>query len=271
MVALSSCVGLMEPRRDLARIGPSASSSGGSLFYPLEVGNHWEYQNDLTLRVTPTDPSLPPDEQHVVATLQVDLTGTEDHGGLTYVVQREGDGTSASQFLYRQDRSGLFNLDAAATQTRPASWSRTVQGTRPSLRAAVARVMATQSAIRAAIHGGRFDGFAGAAPGEITILRYPLAPSKSWHVREDPLFVYTVEKQEGLDLPAGAFNGWRIRIDSDLFGANDRVHVWYGRDGLLRLDAHVEGTVTDENGNVTGTVVSDQVQALADLSRSGGL
>jgi hypothetical protein len=129
-----------------------------------------------------------------------------------------------------------------------------------------------QSAIRLAALHGRFtpssnaQAAAGPLAGEIAVLRYPLAPSKTWHVREDPLFIKTVEGQEGLDLPAGSFSGWRIRIDSELFGPNDRVHVWHGRDGLLQLEAHTEGLVVDENGNVLGTIVGDQAQRLSGLS-----
>jgi len=132
------------------------------------------------------------------------------------------------------------------------------------------RSLEKHGAIRTAVLHGVRSGVIGVSSGplsgEIALLRYPLAPSKTWHVREDPLFVYTVEGQESLDLPAGSFTGWRIRIDSDLFGPDVLAHVWYGRDGLLQLQAHVVGQITDENGNVIGTIVSDQVQSLSEIS-----
>jgi len=130
--------------------------------------------------------------------------------------------------------------------------------------------MEKQAALRtAALHGARSAGIgaiAEALSGEITLLRYPLAVSKSWHVREDPLFVYTVEGQETIDLPAGRFSGWRIRIDSELFGPDVAAHVWYGHDGLLRLELQAAGEITDDTGAVIGTMVSDQIQALSEIS-----
>lgn len=292
LLVLAGCVQLMAPNRSLQQRSLQQRSTGGSspfaqsssLFHPLDIGNHWEYQNDFTFRLTPIGgPPGDPSVNHSV--LDVDLTGTEERFGREYVVQRESDdqGYEAS-FLYRQDKTGLYNADPVTAQaarvTRAVDPAAFVARSLPNAsekvlaayRAAMTRVMEKQSAIRlAALHGrlapsSNAQAAAGPLAGEIAVLRYPLSPSKSWHVREDPLFVKTVETQESLALPAGSFNGWRIRIDSELFGPNDRVHVWHGRDGLLQLEAHVEGVVTDENGNVLGTIVSDQVQRLSDLS-----
>jgi hypothetical protein len=263
-------------------VAPSAQESG--LFYPLTIGNHWEYQNDFSFRITPVG-GTPGDPNVNHSVLDVDLTGTEERFGREYVVQREADDQGyEANFLYRQDKSGLYNADPVTAQAAPVT--RTVdpaalvarllpnapESVRNAYRAALTRMLEKQSAIRLAAFRGRLtptsnaQAAAGPLAGEIAVLRYPLAPSKTWHVREDPLFVKTVEGQEGLDLPAGSFNGWRIRIDSEFFGANDQVHEWYGRDGLLQLEVHVEGVVTDENGNVIGTVVSDQSQRLSVVS-----
>ena len=64
----------------------------------------------------------------------------------------------------------------------------------------------------------------------------------------------------------GMMPGWRIRYTSELFGPHDRVHVWYGRQGFLRLAYHVESDATDPNGNVIGTAVAEETQELRSLS-----
>ena len=290
LLMLAACVQLMEPSRALEQRstgGSSAFDQSSSLFHPLDIGNHWEYQNDFTYRITPIGGS-PGDPSVTHSILVVDLVGMEERFGREYVVQREVDDQGyEANFLYRQDKTGLYNADPVTAQaarvTRAVDPAAFVARSLPNAservlaayRAAVTRVMEKESAIRlAALQGGlappsNAQTAAGPLAGEISVLRYPLAPSKSWHVREAPLFVKTVESQERLDLPAGSFSGWRIRIDSEFFGPNDWVHVWHGRDGMLRLEAHVEGVATDENGNVLGTVVSDQVQRMSKVSLVG--
>ena len=79
-----------------------------------------------------------------------------------------------------------------------------------------------------------------------------LRKGQRWDIRSDfPFFGATAEGNERLDLPAGKQNGMRIRIDSELFGENDRVYIWYSRDGFLRLHVVIESEMTDENGNST--------------------
>lgn len=290
VLALAGCVQLMAPSRVLEQrstIGSSAFDQASSLFHPLDIGNHWEYQNEFSYRLIPT--GGPPGEPSVERwVLDVDVTGTEERFGREYKVQRESDGQGyEANYLYRQDKSGLYNADPVTVQagrmTRavdPAAFvARSLpnasESVRNAYRAALSRLMEKQSAIRQAALQGRLTPMSsvqaadGPLAGEIAVLRYPLAPSKTWHVREDPLFVKTVESQEGLDLPAGSFNGWRIRIDSVFFGPDDRVHVWHGRDGLLQLEAHLEGVATDENGNVVGTIVSDELHQLSEVSLVG--
>ena len=281
ILTLAGCVQLMAPKAaPEVRAFASPLAQESSLFYPLDIGNHWGYENTLSIVITPTG-GTPGDPSVFESALDVDLVGTEERFGRQYTVQRESDPQNgySSDFLYRQDKTGLFNADpepstSARAHDVDAIVARLGGAATPSVqrayRAAAARLMVKQAALRtAALHGARSAGIgaiAEALSGEITLLRYPLAVSKSWHVREDPLFVYTVEGQETIDLPAGRFSGWRIRIDSELFGPDVAAHVWYGHDGLLRLELQAAGEITDDTGAVIGTMVSDQIQALSEIS-----
>ena len=273
MLMLQGCMQLIAPDAKLERRSSAPLAQESGLFYPLDIGNHWGYENTFTFQIVPSVGS-PGDPSEFDSQLDVDVVGTEERFDRTYFVQRESDPQSGyqSDFLYRQDKTGLFNADPepASVTASAARVSAIVErqariaapSAKAAYQAALTRVMTRQALMRHAALGLIEE----ALPGEIELLRYPLVPGKSWHVREDPLFVYTVEAQEGIALPAGKFSGWRIRIESSLFGSDDRVHVWYGRDGLLELRAHTEGEATDENGNVIGKIVSDQVQALSEIS-----
>ena len=289
VLVMSGCVDLTEPGFPLSRgTALLPGGAGTALFYPLDLGNHWDYQHTFAFQVVPT--GTPPEPPTVIqTTINADLSGTEERFGREYVVQVEthhqDSGDLQLRFLYRQDRGGLYNADAVSMAAADLEARKgdaqlvlaRVLGNVPHAEtssAALHRLLEKQAALRKVALGGRASlalqaGNSGPGPleGEIALLRYPLSSSKTWHAREDPLVVYTVEGKEVLGLPAGSFNGWRIRIEwPGVFGPNDRVHVWYGRDGFLRLEAHLEGVAIDENGNPIGTVVGDESQLLSGLS-----
>ena len=87
-----------------------------------------------------------------------------------------------------------------------------------------------------------------------------------WSVREDPLFTRRVVARERLRLPAGAFPAWVLRGDSEFFGPADRVHMWYARQGLVRVTVHVEADAVDEAGDIVGRVVFDADRQLTALT-----
>lgn len=107
----------------------------------------------------------------------------------------------------------------------------------------------------------------GVLENEVLRLDYPLRPGATWPLRaaEPELFTLTVERPQVLNLPAGRFAAWRLRMDSSLFGPEDQVHIWYSRCGQLQLVAHLIAEATDEQGNRIGTLVWDERNALADL------
>ena len=261
-----------------------------NFFSPLDVGDHWSYDNTFTILESSLDgPPGTPSITHFP--IEYDLTGTAQRFGRTYVVQREtygsGDQSSAMDFLYRQDFSGLFNADPetsdeveatstggtlSATGTEDAFARALDAALSPSTKRIAASVLAKvkrvhQLAMSAAASQGRGHATPGPLEGEIPLLLYPLHSGQSWQVREDPLILYTVEGQEMLDLPAGRFNAWRIRIEwPDVFGPADRATVWRGGDGLLRVFTHFQETLVDEQGHPYGQIVAESSQDLTGVS-----
>jgi len=272
-------------------VSGAADPSSAGLFYPLAIGNHWAFELTITTQTIPIqgDPSAP----YVgLSTMDVDLVGTGQRFGRDYVVQRETHHVNgfdfSIDFLYRQDRGGLYNADPEPASAARALRDPSDNGIVDRLAAAsassdVAR-LAYRQALRQALDerervariarsGFRasLNGSPGPLTGEIALLRYPLHPRATWHVREDPLIVYTVESNQSLDLPAGAFKAWRVSIDwPATFGPNDYAVVWYGRDGLVKLEVHVEAAAVDASGNVYGKVVTHETQDLTALSLAEG-
>jgi hypothetical protein len=266
----------------------AADPSSAGLFYPLDIGNHWSFARTITTQTIPNE-GQPGDPYVGESTMDVDLVGTAERFGREYVVQRETYHVLSQDFsidfLYRQDRGGLYNADpgpGATAFVRDAGVERVVERLTPST-SRMAERLAYQQALRRVWEmreriehgalvgrmpvGSAVEDRPGPLTGEIALLRYPLHPGSTWNVREDPLVVYLVEANERVALPAGDFSAYRIRIDwPDVFGPNDRALVWYGRDGLLKLQVHVEGQAVDADGNVYGKVVSDELQELTALS-----
>ena len=136
---------------------------------------------------------------------------------------------------------------------------------REALRRAVDQVSAKLSAIRLTA----IPGQGGPAPGEITLLRYPLSVGARWVVRDSPRFTRVVVARERVRVPAGVFAAWRLRGGSERFGPEDRVDFWYAPAGLVRIQIHLVGDATDDQGNLTGRVVIESDQVLTDFDLVG--
>jgi hypothetical protein len=293
----------MEPLASGAQLTTSATAvrpeATDASFFPLAIGNHWHYVRSFTVQILPTPgPSGIPETLH--STMDATLVGTEVLFGRLYVVEEDVIHESGRDFTslirYRQDASGLYEADVTGEpqvgmDSSEAPTVGIVRANGPSLtpgrsilagvpadarheyarawddiarkRAAVARVVSRLASISEA---SRRPG--GVLEGEITRLRYPLRPGAGWFIRNDPdlQFVALVEGLEVLELADQHLPSHRIRIDvPGVLGAGDRVVVWYGRGGFLRLFAHLSGVATDDGGNVVGTIVSEQSELLDSL------
>ncbi len=256
---------------------PLAIVTGGHGFYPLDVGNRWNYARTFDVRWV--DASGAPQSFHQASTIERELTCEGSAEGRSYTGERTTEVTPGATYVswlyYRQDRSGLYEADDPASPpcSSPATGGMSVASRAGRLSAIGesgklpedAGVRAQVDALQQRLALVRYSLGLPApslrrprpAPGEIVRLAYPLHAGQQWIIRPEPRFTSRVEGVDVLHLPAGTFVAYRIRIDADLFGPNDRVLVWYGREGFLRLDFHGESEGVDEQGNPTGPVVSD--------------
>ncbi|MBI5709214.1 MAG: hypothetical protein HZC42_02775 [Candidatus Eisenbacteria bacterium] len=273
--------------------GEAAATSGHHGFYPLEIGNRWHYARVFTVWIRGGAPAGPPDAVLIRSTRSAELTGVESLFDRDYVIERDAvieesrTDTFVTRLAYRQDRSGLYEADlplaeqplAARPPAEDHAWQRLAASladpaSREAYRAAWERLQVRLDAVRAVLEGGAGEAArrgprGGPLDHEITRLRYPLRPGARWVIRDDPRFESFVERPDLLNLPAGRFGAWRVRIASVLFGPQDIVRTWYGRAGYLRLEAHLESEARDQNGQPIGTLVSEQTEALDDLQLVG--
>lgn len=75
-----------------------------------------------------------------------------------------------------------------------------------------------------------------------------------------------MEAHESLDLPAGRFPAWRVRVENELLDPEDRVVVWYGRSGRLAVSIHTETLALDSETGETALITVDELDVLTDIS-----
>jgi hypothetical protein len=296
--------------------GPLAvgSAGGGSAgvsgqFYPLQVGNHWSYHKRLSYTLVEGD-RLPSPSYDWNATVDRGLTCFETIDGRDYVVEEVEERAQSEAIFswvrYRQDRTGLYEADVelqvpaqcfgpikSSSSSAPMAAERLARGIeslvaaspperQAAYRAAGERLREKLARVERALRRGATGAPSHpelAQPGELTRLSYPLYPAKSWTIRRDPegaTFMARVEGTDLLNLPAGRFPGFRIRILSTFLGPDDEVRTWYGPSGYLQLVAHMETFAVDDRGAIIGRLAIDQRETLVSLSlvsrwSSGGL
>ena len=269
--------GAFEPR-DLG-------GDGGSRFFPLDSGSVWIYARDS--RTVIVDPAVPPDTVIDHSTATIRMLGKVDFGGTLYTLSTETTFRDEREFendvYYRQDATGLYELDylirdplrpARVLPSHEVLSARIARTTPASHRTAMLRALADLEGKIARIDGLLHAARPILATGpqgqpEIQRLAYPLFVGRQWIVRADPLFTEKVEAREGVIVGDRRLAAWRIRIESELFGSEDRVWIWMSHEGELRFRYHVEGVVTDDTGNPVGTVVTDEDQRLVEYQLAG--
>jgi hypothetical protein len=241
--------------------------------YPLQLGNIWKHRAHVTMITIPDEGE--PTELEIVRVTKSEITGAALYYGRCYILEERtitedaGDGESFVQMVnYRQDRGGLYEVADASggpvdqpsqldsdkfalelnKQSQPDAWVKTFAAARTRLE----RLYAMRG---------------GALEGELTRLQYPLRRGQAWVVIEDAFdMTASVEGHVVLDLPIGRTAAWKVRIESSLFGPDDVVHFFYGRDGYLGWQVSVIGEVTDDDGNRIGTVMFTDEEYVEDLS-----
>jgi hypothetical protein len=272
---------------------PLNAGTHGGAFYPLDLGDRWHYARTYDVRWQ--DASGAPHAYHVDSAIERELACDVPLGTRSYAAERTLElapgATYLSWIYYRQDRRGLYEADNPVPP--PCESVPPPEETGPGLHVHIAPlssiaeqgklpedpgVLAAMGTLEQRLSLVRYTLGLPApslrrprpAPGEIVRLAYPLYPGQRWIIRAQPRFTSRVEGVDVLRLPAGRFVAYRIRIDSELFGPNDRVHVWYGRQGFLRLDFHGESQGVDDYGNpLDYAVVSEDHEVLDGIALVG--
>jgi hypothetical protein len=246
--------------------------------YPLQLGNRWLYRRIVSVETTLNGEE--PTHDFFRARAKHEIVGTERLFDRSYTVEErtidEGElGTSMEWRRYRQDRSGLYEADVSVTEppvldgdaplrrsSRGESigsvrWDGSLQSANygPELataRAELERKLALARSLRDRIVAPA--ELKDALENELTRLSYPIVPGKSWTIREFPLVTFTVEGVQIVRLPGGPRPAWRLRLDAEFLGPDDRAVFWLGRVGFLGYALHFEADVVDISGNVVGTL-----------------
>lgn len=280
-----------------ATLTPDAATPGGGQgFFPLAIGNVWDYDRTFDYVMFDNDGNIA-DMQSLNEEVIYEIIGVEQRFGREYVLNQQRYVRETGDLLwwnrYRQDRSGLYAADiglgeppafslVAAARMQPAQNTLLMPQIMPMRSMAMApdqlqaweaawqRLVEKRMAIAAALGAAQFGPPGGALSNELTVLRYPLHPGRHW-LNRNTLFVVEseVEGNDVLDLPAGRFPAWRVRLTNEAFGDNDSALFWYSRSGILKESVHIESIATDLAGNVLGTFVSDELLLLVDLDLEG--
>ena len=263
-----------------AQVGvPGAAAQPG--FYPLAIGNRWTYQRETIARLIP-DEGVPPEPQMYGSRITREIAASVDFNGREYLIDRgvSAGGIPESDFLYRQDATGLYEVQAIALPAPAADLSPTARRLCAAVQSPAERTAFEQAARRieariASVHFG-LRGMSAPAdlrlpptarPYELTRLRYPLAAKLRWWIRNDSQFRLSAEviRQEALDLAPGHLTGYRIRIAREILGPAEYAYVWYGPSGYLQMVGHFELDAVDIGGTRIGRYLVDEREKLVEL------
>jgi len=236
-----------------------ARLSGGHAVYPLQLGNTWKYRAHVRIQ---SDTPGAPQAEEIIRTTKSEIIGSASVLGRCYTVEERAitedidpDEVFTQTIYYRQDRDGLYEADYAFDRPSRAP----VGAAGGTLTRHLASLGYDQNWLDAAARiedrvlplrelSTTLARRSGVMEDELQRLDYPLHRGKHWVVMDDAfLMTATVEGRELLDLPVGRTAAWRVRLESSLYGPDDVVHLFYGRDGYLGWRVLVFQDVLDED------------------------
>jgi hypothetical protein len=248
------------------RTGLQASGYGSGSFYPLAIGNEWQYEGRISIV---SFGAYPGPDGDTLAALEYsehhEIVGEQEIGGRIYRTREERRVEAAPPDEHviwspmRQDRTGLFAADvdgsdpppaaSRSVETVPPAWSVALLGSGAATRSprvgqALARLLARADVARRAVRGHQVA--AGPDGDELVWLLYPLRPGQSWDIRPDFPWPARVDGIEILDTPAGRVPAYRI--DTNPFGTTvgegEWIRLYYGRRGYLGYSIHLVDPAT---------------------------
>jgi hypothetical protein len=275
-----------------ARGGDAAMGGFGSAtFYPLAIGNTWDYEGSGRLTVLNPDgtPGEGGFESQVVESDRI--IGKETIDGQTYFVREEvldelpvpDGGRWITWSRMRQDREGLFAADVNSDQPptldpdagRYAAPAARLGRPEIDLSSLEARGLSKEASARFAARIERLrDAARGRERGllrtrddqtaELTWLLYPLHIGVEWNMRPDMVWPARVDGVEMLDSKLGPLTAYRIETNplGAPLGDWEYVRLFYGRVGFVGYSIHTMLQATDADGNPTLNGIYDEVRML---------
>jgi hypothetical protein len=256
------------------------------MLFPLQLGNRWKYTAHVNIQIHDGEGEEPPRE--IIRTTKTEIVGAESLFERCYAIQEQTITEDISpgevilqRVFFRQDRSGLYEADVPIGD-RPPGLARPsiIDGQNPFDQHLASRDQGTAwvrahhelqdraDLVRSLRHGSQVAGRdrSGPTEHELTRLEYPLRHGHQWEVIDDAfLMMATVEGREVLDLPIGRTPGWRIRLESDIFGPDDEVYLFYGHLGYLGWRLMVASEVIGDDGESMGTLWFTDEEYLQDV------
>ena len=287
----------------IAGVGSDAATAGfgTGAFYPLALGNSWEYEGSSRLVFVNPDgsPGGDPIETQLVESDRI--IGTEVRNGVSYFVREEVLNESPDPYTgqwitwsrMRQDRSGLYAADvnsdeppalessvardapAGAKPGRPTLDVETLEQrgfSKASAAAFADRLERLREAARGWVRAA--DATRASQEGELTWLLYPLHVGVEWNIRPDMPWPARVDQVERIDSKMGPLTAYRI--ETNPLGAplpeGEFVRLFYGRVGYIGYSIHSSFQAADENGQPTGvTAIVDEVRLLTATGQNSAL
>jgi hypothetical protein len=265
-----------------------AAGFGSGTFYPLAIGNAWNYQGQGSFRYF--QDGIPGDPDLVYAFTETRrLTGMAQHEGTSYFIEEQvhqsipddGNGPYESWIRIRQDREGLFFLDtllsnppAPESGTTPSlSWGTPISLTalrqRGQVNPALERLAGRLDYVRNAARGFGRDGSIAPSGLELTELVYPLRVGENWSIRPDFPWPARVDRVEAINTPAGRITAYRLETNpgGTTVHEGEWVRLWWSHDGFVGYSVHLVDAETDSNGEPTGVLyVADESMIVTSMA-----
>ncbi|UCG51828.1 MAG: hypothetical protein JSW58_16945 [Candidatus Latescibacterota bacterium] len=286
-------------------MGPETTTQPSARgFHPLAIGNSWKYSRRFELTIVPVDGGSGGPTDIFQGSSERRLIGTEEIFGREYITEATkvyADGAADTVRWwrrFRQDHAGLYLADVPSGDP-PASvfsssartgsergrdfltvgiptWDRVAKSlggersslTRRTWQTHAARIRYVRAILQPGVNIQPTPAGRPCGPlfGEIRPLEYPLHPKAEFVTRMIPFRVRgVVEAQEVLDLPAGRYPGYRIRIENQRLDPDDRVYVWHGMCGELGSTVHLETIAVDIETGEMVRIITDETEWLSDF------
>ena len=263
-------------------------------FFPLEIGNRWEYDYVGKTQFIPPGESEPETIKTFKIRTEFEVTCFTTVNGRSYTVVREShkSGERIIWAHYRQDRSGLYRLlvkgltspceetpgpdigrDAELPSASEIEWDGSLNRVRDlATREGIRSVsMALGSPASLLIGGWPIDEVkrtgppGGAVENEALLLPYPLRLGAQWDDQPPQQRSSVVEGVDVVILPNGErVSAYRIRQAPTDPNENYLGLAWYGRSGFLG------SVVSSRSESVLGTFLAEYSYVLTGISLVNG-